>query len=127
MVQRFDLNDLTFLHKIIHKIIPVDLPYYLKLFDGNSRLRSTHYDLFSLVSSIDPPGTYSASRTSNQFANSYFYRTHSKWNNIPLSIRQIECPIHFKSSLKKHLWNTLTESYIDSDHDPGDTSDLDYN
>ena len=51
---RFDLNDVIFLHKVINKLIPVDLPEYISFFDGQTRLRSTHLDSYSLVSSVIP-------------------------------------------------------------------------
>ena len=123
MSKRFDLSDIVFLHKVIHKIIPVDLPHYLKLFDGNSRLRSTHYDHLSLISSIHPSVNYNATRTSNQFANCFFYRTHNKWNELPLSIREIDCPVHFKFCLKRHMWDHLSENDSDSNVDALELSD----
>ena len=115
MSQRFDFNDLTFMHKVIYNHIPVDLPDYLKLFDGNSRLRSIHFDHLSLISTIHPTGSFLATRTSNSLANSFFYRTHIKWNNLPLSIREIECPIQFNFILKEHLWKCLLESSTESE------------
>ena len=104
---RFDLNDILFLHKVIHKLKPVNLPPYLTFFEGQSRLRSSHLDSLSLVSSIHPRSNFSSTRSSNPLANTFFYRTHSKWNSLPLSLREIECPLRFKTGLKEHLWKTL--------------------
>ena len=108
---RFDLNDLLFLHKVIYKLKPVDLPYYMTFFDGQSRLRSCHLDRLSLVSSIRPKSNYLATRSSNPLANTFFYRTHSKWNNLPLLLREIECPLRFKTSLKEHFWKNLIDDH----------------
>ena len=62
---------------------------------------------------------YSRSKTSNStesdatisslkpFANSFFFRTHSSWNNLPYSVREITCSKTFKNSLTKYLWEDL--------------------
>ena len=118
MSARFDLNDIIFLYKIVYKLKPVELPDYLTFFGGHSRLRSSHLDHLSLVSSIHPAGPSTSSRSSNPFANSFFYRTHSKWNDLPLSLREIQCPLRFKASLKEHMWKNLL-------FDP-DSSDISY-
>ena len=36
--------------------------------------------------------------------NSYFYRTLSMWNDIPLSIRSEDNISKFEAKLKEHLW-----------------------
>ncbi len=51
---RFDLNDLILFHKVVYEHIPLKMPDYLKLYDNNSRLRSTHLDSLSFVSAILP-------------------------------------------------------------------------
>ena len=102
MSLRFQLNDLILFHKIVNEYIPTNLPYYLQWFDGNSRLRSSHLDSKSLVSTYLPTG-----RGSRLFENSFFYRTHSLWNKIPINIREITCTTTFKTRLKAHMWQTL--------------------
>ncbi|KAL5270252.1 hypothetical protein ACHWQZ_G001104 [Mnemiopsis leidyi] len=102
MSLRFQLNDLILFHKIAYGYVPISLPEYLQWFDGNSRLRNSHLDRLSLVSSYLPTG-----RGSRLFENSFFYRTHSLWNRIPVDIRDIACTITFKARLKAHLWQTL--------------------
>ena len=101
--QRFILNDLIFLHKIVNELIPVQLPYYLKWFDGTSRLRSTHLDHLSLVSSITP-----CRNSFKTLEKSFFYRAHSLWNCIPLEVREIGSPSLFRSRLESHLWDSLS-------------------
>ena len=51
---RFDYHDLKLLHLVLHNFSCIKLPSYLRLFDGSSRLRSTHLDHFSLVPSRVP-------------------------------------------------------------------------
>ena len=53
MELKFDLNDLVFFHKVLHDLVPVSMPNYLNLFDGNTRLRSTHLDDLSFVSNLE--------------------------------------------------------------------------
>ena len=107
--QRFILNDLILLHKIVNALVPICLPHYLKWFDGSTRLRTTHLDHLSLVSTINP--------RRNRYKileKSFFYRTHSLWNRIPLEIREIGSPSLFRIRLESHLWDSLTAI---TDHD----------
>ena len=38
------------------------------------------------------------------FKNSYFYRTHLLWNEIPFKLRSESCLATFKVKLKEYLW-----------------------
>ena len=107
LINRFELNDLLFFHKIIYGLIPVELPFYLSLYQGNSRLRSTHLDSLSVVSSIIPQSS------TNCLAKTFFYRTHSLWNQLPFDVRSIAEPIKFKPNVIKFLWKKI--STIDPD------------
>ena len=101
--QRFILNDLIFLHKIVNELVPIHLPDYLKWFDGSTRLRNTHLDHRSLICTITPR-RYSF----KTLEKSFFYRTHSLWNSIPLDIREIGSPSLFKNRLESYLWESLS-------------------
>ena len=113
MSERFCLNDLLFLHKVLNNLVPVKLPQYLNFFQGQSRLRSSHMDHRSLVSSVIPNITLnnqnitSEHSSTNPFLNSFFYRVHLSWNSLPLEIREIESHSLFKSQLTNHLWKSL--------------------
>ncbi|MCP4461100.1 MAG: reverse transcriptase family protein [Cytophagales bacterium] len=100
--QRFVLNELIFFHKIVYGIVPINIPNYLTLFSGNSRLRSSHLDELSYVSSIIPN-----SSDANKLKKSFFYRTHMTWNSIPLEIRELGSLTEFRSKLEAHLWSSL--------------------
>ena len=115
---KFELNDLLFLHKIIHKLVPVELPGYLSFFVGQTRLRSSHLDHMSIVSSVTPRCP------TNVFARSFFYRTHCKWNRLSLEIRELECHQLFKTELIKSLWADLVPETADTP-DPFDVLVLD--
>ena len=81
---RFDYHDLKLFHLIVHKISCIKLPSYLHFYEGSSRLRSTHLDHLSIVSTVPT--------TRRGFTHTYFYRTHLLWNRVPLSIRKIIRP-----------------------------------
>ena len=108
LAERFDLNDLILFHKIVYNLIPLNFPSYLAFFDGNSRLRSCHLDNLSIVNTLNP-------RKYSQYLNkSFFYRTHTLWNALPLSIREISKSSIFKIEVTKHLWkNVLTVNDMD--------------
>ena len=98
---RFDFLDLIFFYKVVHGMIPVELPPYLTPYLENNRLRSSHLDQLCFVSTITPR------TTSNELAKSFFYRTHTKWNNIPYGIRQIKNLVEFKAKLTKLMWDSI--------------------
>ena len=99
---KFDFNDLILFYKVVNQLLPLNLPEYLTLFDGNSRLRSTHLDRFSYVCSLQPKGN-----SNNLLDKSFFYRTHSMWNHLPLDIREINCVSSFREKLTEHLWKQV--------------------
>ena len=110
---RFKLNDLILFHKIINGLVPIRLPEYLEWFSGSSRLRNSHLDHLSLISTIVP-----SKNSIKSLEKSFFYRTHSLWNCIPLEIREIGSLSLFKSRLESHLWDSvITGDQEDPDFD----------
>ena len=105
MVHRFNLNDLVLFHKIFHRRVPIKMPFYLSLFTGN-QLRSSHLDNLCFVSSILP--SRSSTATLNK---SFFYRTHSLWNRLPLEIRRIVSPIEFRREVIIHFWELVSDEH----------------
>ena len=104
LASRFDFTDIIFLYKVINHIVPVQLPNYLKFYEGNSRLRHCHLDHRSLVVFDEFFQNQTCTRS---FKQHFFYRAHSKWNNIPLEIREIEILSQFKVKFKNFLWQEL--------------------
>ena len=98
---RFDFLDLIFFFKVVKQLIPVTLPSYLQPFQGQSRLRSCHMDPLCFTTSVLPRAS------SNAFAKNFFFRTHTKWNHIPLVIREIESITEFKSKLSTYMWDRI--------------------
>ena len=80
----------------------MDIPDYLTLFTGQSRLRSSHLDELSFVSGLIP-----RSSSTTILEKSFFYRTHMTWNSIPLDIRKVGSISQFRSNLETHLWSLL--------------------
>ena len=110
LVKRFDFNDLILLFKIIHNLVPLKLPFYLKFYEGNSRLRTCHLDRLSLVSSIRPKCTViSDSNKNSALYKSFYYRVHLLWNVLPLEIRECESLSLFETKLRQYLWKSTVE------------------
>ena len=83
ITDRFDFLDLVFFLKIVKGLVPVSLPAYIIPCQGHSRLRSSHLDSLSFVSTIIPRAT------TNAFARDFFFRAHTKWNHVPLEAGDI--------------------------------------
>ena len=109
MALKFDFNDLLLFHKVLHGLVPVDMPSYLSLFEGQTRLRSTHLDSLSFVSTIVPKSSRIV-----HLKRSFFFRTHSLWNALPYELRQIESYSIFKAGLLKHMWDSLISRDLDN-------------
>ena len=110
----FDINDLVLFHKVVYNLIPLKLPNYLSFFNGNSRyaLRSCHLDNLSIVSNLQ------TMKYNEMYLNkSFFFRTHTKWNALPLEIRQILNPDTFKIEVVKYFWKNILDDVLDYDHE----------
>ena len=92
--------------------MPVQMPDYLSLFSGITRLRSSHLDRLSYESSVLP-----RRNSSNALNRSFFYRTHMYWNSLPLEIREIRSHEIFKREVKDYLWKMAHDELIDNDID----------
>ena len=108
----FDINDLVLIHKIVHELIPTKLPSHLTLFNGITRLRSTscHLDSLSLVSSLRP-----SKFNETILIKSFFFRVHTKWNDLPLEIRQISDIALFRNSVQKYMWQHVLDDIDEID------------
>ena len=83
---------------------PVTLPDYLTFYNGNSRLRSSHLDHLSLECSLLPRNSLST-----LLEKSFFYRTHTVWNSLPLELREVNITTMFRTNLEKYLWKEVLE------------------
>ena len=112
LAKRFIFNDIILFHKIFNNLMPVQMPDYLSLFSGITRLRSSHLDRLSYESSVLP-----RRNSSNALNRSFFYRTHMYWNSLPLEIREIRSHEIFKREVKDYLWKMAHDELIDNDID----------
>ena len=182
---RMDFLAILTFHKIIHKTIPIKLPYYITL-APQTNLRYSHTDPLTFKSLIKPriaktnakniitigknkkkcrlPKNKTlkisnkkasvkvlkkAYKKSNKFfkkrrkvdiiyhgtnkniddfsenkvfTNSYFYKTHIHWNNLPLELKIIENYNIFKDKLENYMWDCILDFNDQGDPDSGDTS-----
>ena len=81
---------------------PFKLLLMLTIFTGHSRLRSSHLDEISFVSSILPRNS-----SGTILEKSFFYRTHMIWNSIPPTIRKLESISEFRLNVETHLWDLM--------------------
>ena len=93
---------------------------HITFFESPTRLRSSHLDNRCLVSSIRPrrtPVNLAQESSRSVFENSFFYRTHLKWNELPLELREITSPSTFKEHVIRYLWDTLDPNESESEND----------
>ena len=104
----FNFNDLILFYKIIHNLIPFNLPGYIVPFNSSdSRLRSSHMDHLCYNISISP------SNSRSPICSSYFFRTVSKWNNLPFDLRKCETLSSFRTYLNIFLWREVLSNILD--------------
>ena len=105
---KFIFNDIIMFHRIFYDLSVVRLPKYIVTYDRNNAnaglfLRQTRQfnslDRLKVRCTVTP--------RVNAFKNSFFYRTHLLWNELPLELRTIDKPECFKNNLEQHLWKTL--------------------
>ena len=53
---------------------------------------------------------------SKVFVNSYFYKTHIQWNNLPLELKIIEDHEKFSTRLKDYLWESISMNPDNQEH-----------
>ena len=100
----FDINDLTYFHKIINNQIPLNIPEYIKPYTGQSRLRQTNLDDMSYVCNYSYNSSSFPSCRS-PFYKSFFFRVVHTWNSIPLSIRNTTNSQSFKHQVISHYFS----------------------
>ena len=105
-MKRFlDINDLSYLHKIVYGHIPNNLPEYIQPYNGQSKLRQANMDYLCYVCTYKS-SSFPSSRS--PFYKSFFYRIVHTWNSIPLSIRKIINVQSFKRNVISH-YSTLID------------------
>ena len=113
---RFLFTDLLTFYRIFYEHSPIKFPSYLQKYGGNSRLRSCHLDHLSIISTVSPSTLIkqkSGELSDYQaFEHSYFYRTHTAWNKLPIKLREILDFGQFKRALRAHIWHDLWKTLL---------------
>ena len=101
---KFDLSDLIMYYKIIHRMIPINLPNDFTLIDP-SKLRYTRNNAPIIDRRDVTQVKCSTSPNCDIFRNSFFHRTMLLWNKVPYEIRQEPSFGKFKTLATKYLSN----------------------
>ena len=107
MANKFIFSDLTLLQKIIYKTVQIRLPNYVTRIEAQDIKYATKSNF--LVSNGKDQLKFKCNTLPkiNAFKNSFFVRTLKRWNELPIILREIECPEKFSLALKDHLWLIL--------------------
>ena len=108
MKLKFIYSDLMLFYKVVNNLIPIDLPDYITVCEPD-QTRYTRRN--APIHDLSDTSTYRCSVTPNSdnFRNSFFYRTMSRWNNLPVDVREAGVVSAFKTSLIKFLWSSDTD------------------
>jgi len=127
MEYRFDYTDLVMFHNIYHERSVVKFPSYIISITDNDRgrlrvnirqpdrlnqpessvlsnlsqRRINRLDNFSLKSTVEAK--------SRPFKGSFFFRTHTKWNDLPAALKGEPESSVFQAKLKQHFWDLLLD------------------
>ena len=129
MSYKLDYTDLVFFHSIFHGSSVISLPPYITPMSINERhrlrsnvlppdrlgsagitasglrnhneLRNNRCDELSLRSTVE--------KRAHSFGTSFFFRTHSRWNDLPMSLKNEFRNDVFQTNLKKYFWEFVIE------------------
>ena len=100
------------MYKIVYDTIDIKIPAYIKQYSGESRLRSSHLDSLSYISTLDPINT----STRSPLYKSFFFRSIHLWNSLPFNTRNCTNQITFKKYVKEFLWGKVNQNFIFDPH-----------
>ena len=101
----FKINDLKLFYRIVHKLVCVELPHYLRFaqpHDFSYTTRSNRdivgqLDVTRIICSITTP--------TSRLRDSFFFRCYVLWNTIPCDIRQAPSYLTFCKQIRNFLFN----------------------
>ena len=103
---KLKLTDLVLFHKIVYKTVKISMPNYIFQVTKDS-VPSTRRNADINNGSDGLVFNCAVRPRVDAFRYSFFPRTVSLWNNIPLQIRQTESNDKFTALLKEHFWTLL--------------------
>ena len=107
MKHKFIFSDLTLFHKIVYKNVQIELPNYVIRIESQDIKYTTRSNILISKGTDNLRFKCNTLPIINAFKNSFFVRTLKNWNELPHSLREIECPDKFSLALKDHLWLIL--------------------
>ena len=108
----FDMNDFTLFHSTFYgSSTSLKFPAYLFRNNRNDATQDSQRHTRSITASDNLQLKCSTVPKINAFSDSFFYRTHLKWNGLPKELREIKNPSSFKLSLKEHIWLLAEQLY----------------
>ena len=126
---KFIFTDLVMFHKIFYGYSVIKFPHYLTSVtnEDRSRLRSNVRppERFNQHTTSDIPNLASArcrqldsssfkcliEGKASSFKNSFFFRTHTIWNDLTVPLREIKANDAFQVRLKQHMWDKMIDPH----------------
>ena len=100
MKYKFLYTDLVLFHKIVHHLIPIDMPQYVET-KCNTRASKSDTLIFKISSEIG--------NQKRVFYSNFFARCISPWNILPVELRHSNNSKLFTSGLKSYIWDCVIE------------------
>ena len=97
LIHKFALADLKLFYMAFKKLSPLALPDYVVI-RSNTRSSTENGTMFGLDPNILPNNRKSV------FYHSFFPRCVSRWNSLPMHVRDCHEVASFVRSLEAHLW-----------------------
>ena len=107
MKYKFIFSDITLFHNIINNNVQINLPNYVERIEPQEVLSVTRSNI-TISKGIDHlQYRCKVLPKINAFKNTFFVRTLKNWNDLPLSVREIDSIDKFSVALKDYLWRIL--------------------
>ena len=100
-------TDLVLFQKIVYASVNIKLPNYVKKWEPQDVLKCTRSTKSIADGSDQLKFKCTVKPKVKSFENSFFVRTFNVWNDLPIVLRETECPNLFSAKLKVHLWLLL--------------------
>ena len=107
MKLKFVYSDLVLFYKITNKLVSIELPNYVTRIEPHHILQITRASKPSAEGIDSVKFKCNVTPSVDCFRKSYFCRTVSQWNSLPINLRTRENVEIFETDLKKQMWLIL--------------------
>ena len=107
MKYKFIYSDIILFHKIVYDNVDIKLPKYVKKVEPQDIKCDTRSNISISKGNDKLKFKCTLLPKINAFKNSYFVRTLHSWNELPHTVREIDCVEKFSLALKDYLWLIL--------------------